>query len=94
MKPFHSRTKIVATLGPASAKPDVLYSMFNAGLDVCRLNFSHGSQADHQEVLDTIRSINKKYKYNVGILADLQGPRLESVRLKMAAYTWLTVLEL
>ncbi|WP_158796246.1 pyruvate kinase [Pedobacter sp. L105] len=76
MKPFHSRTKIVATLGPASAKPDVLYSMFNAGLDVCRLNFSHGSQADHQEVLDTIRAINKKYNYNVGILADLQGPKI------------------
>ncbi|WP_316790480.1 pyruvate kinase [Pedobacter frigoris] len=76
MKPFHSRTKIVATLGPASAKPEVLYSMFNAGLDVCRLNFSHGSQADHQEVLDTIRSINEKYSYNVGILADLQGPKI------------------
>jgi len=76
MKPFHSRTKIVATLGPASAKPDVLFSMFNAGLDVCRLNFSHGSQADHQEVLDTIRSLNKKYDYNVGILADLQGPKI------------------
>ncbi len=76
MKPFHSRTKIVATLGPASAKPDVLYSMFNAGLDVCRLNFSHGSQADHQAVLDTIRDLNKKYDYNVGILADLQGPKI------------------
>lgn len=76
MKPFHSRTKIVATLGPASAKPDVLYSMFNAGLDVCRLNFSHGAQADHQEAIDTIRAINKKYKYNVGILADLQGPKI------------------
>jgi pyruvate kinase len=76
MKPFHSRTKIVATLGPASAKPEVLYSMFNAGLDVCRLNFSHGSQADHQAVLDTIRSLNEKYNYNVGILADLQGPKI------------------
>ncbi|GGH15079.1 MULTISPECIES: pyruvate kinase [Pedobacter] len=76
MKPFHSRTKIVATLGPASAKPDVLYSMFNAGLDVCRLNFSHGSQADHQAVLDTIRDLNQKYEYNVGILADLQGPKI------------------
>lgn len=76
MKPFHSRTKIVATLGPASAKPDVLYSMFNAGLDVCRLNFSHGSQADHQAVLDTIKDLNKKYDYNVGILADLQGPKI------------------
>ncbi|KLT64908.1 pyruvate kinase [Pedobacter sp. BMA] len=76
MKPFHSRTKIVATLGPASAKPDVLYSMFNAGLDVCRLNFSHGSQADHQAVLDTIKDLNQKYDYNVGILADLQGPKI------------------
>ncbi len=76
MKPFHSRTKIVATLGPASAKPDVLYSMFNAGLDVCRLNFSHGAQEDHQTAIDTIREINKKYKYNVGILADLQGPKI------------------
>ncbi|MGY4383243.1 pyruvate kinase [Pedobacter sp. UYP24] len=76
MKPFHSRTKIVATLGPASAKPEVLYSMFNAGLDVCRLNFSHGSQADHQAVLDTIRGLNEKYGYNVGILADLQGPKI------------------
>ncbi len=82
MKPFHSRTKIVATLGPASAKADVLYNMFNAGLDVCRLNFSHGSQADHQEVLDTIRSLNKKYKYNVGILADLQGPKIRIGKVK------------
>ena len=77
MKPFHSRTKIVATLGPASAKPDVLYSMFNAGLDVCRLNFSHGSQADHQEVLDTIRSINKKYNYKVSILPIYKAQKLE-----------------
>lgn len=76
MKPFHSRTKIVATLGPASAKPEILLSMFNAGLDVCRLNFSHGSQGDHQKVLDTIRDLNKKHKYNVGILADLQGPKI------------------
>ncbi len=76
MKPFHSRTKIVATLGPASAKPDVLFQMFNAGLDVCRLNFSHGSQADHQQVIHTIRGLNKKHHYNVGILADLQGPKI------------------
>jgi len=82
MKPFHSRTKIVATLGPASAKPDVLFSMFNAGLDVCRLNFSHGSQADHQEVLDTIRDLNEKHGYNVGILADLQGPKIRIGKVK------------
>lgn len=76
MKPFHSRTKIVATLGPSSAKPTVLFSMFNAGLDVCRLNFSHGSQVDHQKIIDAVRDINRKHKYNVGILADLQGPKI------------------
>jgi pyruvate kinase len=82
MKPFHSRTKIVATLGPASAKPEVLLSMFNAGLDVCRLNFSHGSQEDHQQVLDTIRDLNQKHNYNVGILADLQGPKIRIGKVK------------
>lgn len=76
MKPFHSRTKIVATLGPASSESEVLYNMFNAGLDVCRLNFSHGSHADHQKSIDIINELNKKYHYNVGILADLQGPKI------------------
>ena len=76
MKSVHNRTKIVATLGPASSKKEVLLSMIKAGVDVCRLNFSHGSQADHQKVIDIIRDINKKYKTNVGILADLQGPKI------------------
>ncbi|WP_026897580.1 pyruvate kinase [Daejeonella oryzae] len=76
MKTVHNRTKIVATLGPASAKKEVLLSMIKAGVDVCRLNFSHGSTADHQKVIDIIREINKKYKTNVGILADLQGPKI------------------
>lgn len=76
MKPFHSRTKIVATLGPASSSKEVLLSMIKAGVDVCRLNFSHGSQEVHQKTIDTIREINKKYKTNVGILADLQGPKI------------------
>lgn len=76
MKAVHNRTKIVATLGPASGKKEVLLSMIKAGVDVCRLNFSHGGQADHQKVIDIIRDINKKYKTNVGILADLQGPKI------------------
>jgi pyruvate kinase len=50
--------------------------MIKAGVDVCRLNFSHGSQEDHQKVIDVIREINEKYKTNVGILADLQGPKI------------------
>lgn len=76
MKAVHNRTKIVATLGPASAKKEVLLSMIKAGVDVCRLNFSHGNQSDHQRVIDIIREINKQYKTNVGILADLQGPKI------------------
>ena len=76
MKTVHNRTKIVATLGPASSKKEVLLSMIKAGVDVCRLNFSHGSQEDHQKVIDIIRDINNKYKTNVGILADLQGPKI------------------
>ncbi|HEY1062956.1 MAG: pyruvate kinase [Sphingobacteriales bacterium 17-39-43] len=76
MKTVHNRTKIVATLGPASAKKEVLLNMIKAGVDVCRLNFSHGKAEDHQKVIDIIRDINKKYKTNVGILADLQGPKI------------------
>jgi pyruvate kinase len=76
MKTVHNRTKIVATLGPASAKKEVLLNMIKAGVDVCRLNFSHGKIEDHQKVIDIIRDINKKYKTNVGILADLQGPKI------------------
>ncbi len=76
MKIDQKRTKIVATLGPASSNKDILLAMIKAGVDVCRLNFSHGKQQDHQKVIDTIREINQKYKTNVGILADLQGPKI------------------
>ncbi len=76
MKQVHKRTKIVATLGPASAKKEVLLSMIRAGVDVCRLNFSHGSQDVHKETINLIKEINNTYKTNVGILADLQGPKI------------------
>jgi pyruvate kinase len=76
MKLSYNRTKIVATMGPASTKKDVLVSMIKAGVNVCRLNFSHGRPEDHQKTIDTIREINEQYKVNVGILADLQGPKI------------------
>src|SRR6478736_4543093 len=76
MKIVQKRTKIVATLGPASSNKDVLLAMIKAGVNVCRLNFSHGKPEDHQKVIDTIREINQQYKLNVGILADLQGPKI------------------
>jgi len=76
MKLNYNRTKIVATMGPASAKKDILLAMIQAGVNICRLNFSHGRADDHKEVIDLIRSINEQYKTNVGILADLQGPKI------------------
>lgn len=63
-------------MGPASAKKDILLAMIQAGVNICRLNFSHGRADDHKEVIDLIRSINEQYKTNVGILADLQGPKI------------------
>jgi len=76
MKLEHNRTKIVATMGPASSPKETLLAMIRAGVNVCRLNFSHGKAEEHKKVIDTIREINEQYKTNVGILADLQGPKI------------------
>ncbi len=76
MKLSYNRTKIVATMGPASTNKDILLAMIRAGVNVCRINFSHGKPEDHQKTIDTIREINDQYKVNVGILADLQGPKI------------------
>lgn len=72
------KTKIVATLGPASSDKDTLRQMFQAGLNVCRLNFSHGSHEDHAAVVRTIRELNDETGLNVAILADLQGPKIRT----------------
>ncbi|MDB5025731.1 MAG: pyk [Mucilaginibacter sp.] len=63
-------------MGPASTNKDILLAMIKAGVNVCRLNFSHGKPEDHQKTIDTIRELNEQYKINVGILADLQGPKI------------------
>jgi pyruvate kinase len=70
------RTKIVATLGPASDDPAVLEAMLLAGANVVRLNFSHGSHADHQQRAAMVRKISSKHNLIIGILADLQGPKI------------------
>jgi pyruvate kinase len=72
----HRRTKILATLGPASSTPEMLAQLFLAGADVFRLNFSHGSHQDHAARITMIRALEKKYHRPVGILADVQGPKL------------------
>ncbi len=72
----HKKTKIVATVGPASSSYDVLLELVRAGVNIFRLNFSHSSHEDHQQVINYITQINDKYNLHVGILADLQGPKL------------------
>lgn len=68
--------KIVATLGPASADRETIQALFEAGADVFRLNFSHGTQEDHKKRLDTIRTIERHAGRPIGVLLDLQGPKL------------------
>lgn len=70
------RTKIVATLGPASESPEVLERLVKACVNVVRLNFSHGSAEDHIRRAEQVRAIAKKHGTCVGILADLQGPKI------------------
>src|SRR4051812_34954404 len=76
------RTKIVATIGPASRDPEVLVKMVAAGMDVARLNFSHGSAEDHAEVAQNVREAANRAGRAVAILQDLPGPKLRIGRLR------------
>ena len=70
------RAKIVATLGPASSTRDVIRDLLNAGADVFRLNFSHGSHDEHRQRYEIIRDLERETGRPIGVLADLQGPKL------------------
>ena len=72
----HQKTKIVATLGPASSSKEMLEKLIMAGTDVFRLNFSHGDHDVHQKTINSIIKINEEHNINIGILCDLQGPKL------------------
>ncbi len=76
------RTKIVATIGPASSDKETLLSMMKKGMNVARLNFSHGSFDDHKKVINNIRDLNKETGLNVALLADLQGPKIRTQKMK------------
>jgi pyruvate kinase len=73
--PF-KKTKILATIGPASNNYEMIKSLAAAGANVFRLNFSHGSHSVHKEVIEIIREVNKELNTNLGILQDLQGPKI------------------
>ena len=94
MEHIHKRTKIVATIGPASNHSDVIRALIGAGANVFRLNFSHGSPAQHGEIIDRIRTISDELRVYTAILQDLPGPKVrtgklmaenESVRLERGA---------
>ncbi len=70
------RTKIIATIGPAVGTPETLYSIFEAGVDICRLNFSHGDLTKHAEMLKLIRDTSARFDHPVAVLGDLCGPKI------------------
>ncbi|MHA1537854.1 MAG: pyruvate kinase [Alphaproteobacteria bacterium] len=72
----HRNAKIIATLGPASSDADTLRALFEAGADLFRLNFSHGSHADHRSAMDLIRALEAEFDRPIGVVVDLQGPKL------------------
>ncbi|ASL44716.1 Pyruvate kinase II [Burkholderia sp. AD24] len=73
---MHRATKIVATIGPASSTPEILLKMIQAGLDVVRLNFSHGTADDHRQRAEFVREAARQAGREVAIMADLQGPKI------------------
>lgn len=79
------KTKIICTLGPASASLTILRKMILAGMDVARLNCSHGTLAEHEKKIESIRQLNKKYRRHIKILLDLEGHRIRIGRFKNAA---------
>jgi len=77
-----NKTKIIATIGPSSNSKPVLKKLILAGMNVARLNFSHGSYKDHEKVISNIRALSKEMNRPVGILLDLQGPKIRTDMLK------------
>mmetsp|Transcript_1471 Transcript_1471/g.2605 ORF Transcript_1471/g.2605 Transcript_1471/m.2605 type:complete len:592 (+) Transcript_1471:273-2048(+) len=73
---WRKRTKQLATLGPASSTLEMIETLFLAGADIFRLNFSHGSQEQKKELLTMIREVEEKYSHPIAVLGDLQGPKL------------------
>jgi pyruvate kinase len=71
-------SKIVCTIGPASCTPTIIHRLFQAGMDVARLNFSHGTHAEHAHSISLLRAASFEYQKPLGILADLQGPKIRT----------------
>ena len=72
------KTKIICTIGPATESYDMLHKMHSAGMNIARLNMSHGDHASHAKIITKIKTINKKVKFPIGILLDTQGPEIRT----------------
>lgn len=83
--PAGRRAKILCTLGPASANPEIMEKLLEAGMDAVRLNFSHGSHAEHARRLAQLRRLASKYSKPIAILQDLQGPKIRTGKLEGGA---------
>ncbi len=79
---FFRRTKVIATIGPSSSSPEIMKKMILSGLNVARINFSHGNAQDHLRTIRTIRKISEKMHKSVAILGDLCGPKIRVGRFK------------
>jgi pyruvate kinase len=84
------RTKIVCTIGPATASPDRIRELVQAGMDVARLNFSHGNRDDHKRVYEMVRNAADAEGRAVGIMGDLQGPKIRLGRFAAGPVEWRT----
>ena len=73
---IYRQTKIIATLGPSTSSEKAIEGLIDAGVDVVRLNFSHGNKKDHIDRAKLVRKVCEKKHYHVGIIADLQGPKI------------------
>jgi pyruvate kinase len=89
------KTKIIATIGPASDSKEVLRELIQTGLNVCRINFSHGTYETNGKVITMVRELSKELGIPVGVMVDLQGPRIrtvvsEEVEIKNGEYVWIS----
>jgi pyruvate kinase len=84
------RVKIVCTMGPATASPERMLGLVEAGMDVARMNFSHGSHEDHQKVYELVRSTAEQTGRAVAVLADLQGPKIRLGKFADGPHVWNT----
>ncbi|HCV45921.1 MAG TPA: pyruvate kinase, partial [Deltaproteobacteria bacterium] len=71
-------TKIICTIGPASESPDILAELAAEGMNVARLNFSHGTHGSHLQIIEKIRELNKHRQFPIAVLLDTQGPEIRT----------------